>query len=420
MSIFNCLAPCCEPPPPPECCLTLDELSTLFPSGLTINFGTGPINISNSAWTTFSPCCLSTSIAVPSTPPQENCSSIWSYSASEQFRIRRMVREFLSISASGTEPTPCAETCPEPDLVEDFRNDVLIQEQGEYVFATQLRLTSIDIVLGKTFQTCSYGTPVCVYTIAITFNYNYFIAAQRATRYYMQDVGTDILKRCGDDSYTQETLSDADFPLCNYVTLPEVPTGSWSVTRTKVLTTLTSPQVFSQDDPSPEWCDLPGACGAYTTDQQLELCIESADTRPVYAQRTKASYSSEIGCYFEYNFTDTENPEESRCYTVYADSNRLYTLETLEPPTPPGIPLDMALTIASPKSLVQCEWLCSADPLALAQDCRSDPFGVILPFGAKYLPIGDLIDLLSFSYTSTQATLPVCHTYESPNWTLTF
>lgn len=331
-----------------------------------------------------------------------------------------MVREFETVSASGTTPTPCATPCPEPDLLEDFRNDVLIQKRGEAAFGTKIELAGVTIVIGKAFRNCGYGDPICVYTIAITFEYFIYMNTTISTRYYMKVTGTDILERCSDDSYVDEILQDAQFPVCNYASDPSTLMGTWTVTRAKVLTNLTSPLVFNPNDPTPEWCDLPGACGGYPTEQTLELCIDTIDDRPVYSQRTKSTYTIDVGCYFGYNFTDTDDPENSRCYTVYADSTRTYDLETLGDPTPPGIALPQELPVLNPKALVNCEWVCQGDLEGFTYDCRTDPFGIVLPFPPKYIWVGNLIDLLSFSYTGTSASLPLCHTYNSPNWTLTF
>jgi hypothetical protein len=427
MSAFNCLAPCCVPPPPPECCLTLEEISSLFPSGMTLNFGSTTINIPNSAWQSFSSCCATAtigpfgSIPLPSpAPSQEQCTSLWSYNSSEEFRVKYMVREYPTVTVSGTEATPCSYPCPQPDLLEDYRFDVLIQKKGEIVFRTNVVLNNISVTIGKTFQTCSYGTPVCVYTLAVTFNYDYYISTPSQEYYYNQIIGTDILSRCGDASFTQDTTTGVDeFPVCNY--LPDslgVPAGSWSITRTKVLPTLTSPQVFDPDDPTPEWCDLPGACGAYPTDQTLELCIEEVAPRPIYVQRGESSYEITLECYFGYNFIDTDTPLDSRCYAVYTASTRSYTLELFVIPTPPDYVLPLELSITNPKALDSCNWVCQDDAGSVVVVCGGTSVGTVFP--PTYQNVGYLVDLISFSYVGSSASLPVCHTYNSPNWTLTW
>jgi hypothetical protein len=259
--------------------------------------------------------------------------------------------------------------------------------------------------------------------MAVTFNYDYYISVPSQEWYYMKVTGTDILTRCGDASAVQEIESGEDeFPVCNYLPeTPGVPAGSWSITRTKVLPTLTSPQVFDPDDPTPEWCDLPGACGALPSEQELELCIEEIDPRPIYVQHEESSYTVDVGCNFEYIFIDTEIPAESACYTVVTDAFRTYTLELLEDPDPPDIALELALFFSNPKVLDNCEWTCQDDPNARGQDCREFGGGaVVLPSAQRYTPIGYLVDLISFSYVGSSATLPVCHNYNSPNWTLTW
>ena len=434
MSNFNCLAPCCVPPPPPECCLTLAELAELFPNGLTVASTGVSIAIDNSLWKLSSSCCASVNIGpfgdmpLPAPAPfQEQCTSVWNYDASEEFRIKHMVRRWETIIDFASEPRPCTPTCPEPDLLEDFREDWIVEEKGELGFATRVELYSINITVGKSFQTCSYGTPACVYTVSVTFSYAYAAGMPQARRYYNKVTGTDILLRCSDGGYVRETLSDTDnFPICNYASVPisGFGMGQIAITRTKVLTTLTSPITLAASDPVPDWCDLPGACGNYTSEQTLEICLEPPyPTRPVYSARTKEARVVNLGCYFAYSYVDTlpEPFDQSRCYTVYANSSRPYEVELIVLPTPPEIPLDLEVTGGNPKQLVHCEILCSGDPFGTTANCSDDPLDVVLPFINAYLTnVGYLVDLISFSYVGFDTSLPICHNYTFPNWTLTF
>lgn len=435
MSNFNCLAPCCVPPPPPECCLTLAEIEELFPDGMTVSSTGVSVFIDNSLWRLSSSCCASVNIGpfgdmpLPSPAPfQQQCTSVWNYDASEELRFRHLVRKWETVVDAAPEPRACAMTCPETDLLEDFRVDSLVQEKGELGFASKVELYSINITVGKSFQNCGYGTPACVYTISVTFSYAYAASMLQARRYYHKVTGTDILLRCSDGSYADEILSETgQFPVCNYADVPisGFGMGQIAVTRTKVLTTLTSPITLAASDPVPDWCDLPGACGNYTSEQTLEICLEPPyPTRPVYSARTKETEIFFTGCYFVYSYSDTlQVPfDQSGCFTVYASNTgtRGYVRDLLILAVPPETNLEWLVLIYNPKAMVNCLFTCQGAEKFYIADCRIPPGEIVLPFVPIYTNVGYLVDLISFNYVGFDTSLPICHNYTFPNWTLTF
>lgn len=443
MTCFNNIANCCPPPEPPEgCCISIEELETAFPDGVSLSIAGNTINFNMANWE-INGCCAYNDAFIEAAPTRQ-CTSDWSYNAQEVTKCEETAAKkkvkYMSF------PPGTVDLCAQgecPDIILASRTSNSMQEKAERVVVSELDYFSVTLVVGKFARVCDGGDPECVYVIGVSVQL--ILRAGGLTKVYrryegvLEYVDPDLVACCGNMSIppvTVQSLKDAwynlvvsgtdEFPFCNY--LPEPPGiaqvgGLIEMSRVKVVTALTSPLTFSKDDPAPQFCNYPSFCLGNNNNALEKITVTFNRTQPpVYAARsyTRGPAGGPYCC-FSRVINTFPTPDEAYDIAGPGLRNTLGTHNTV-PPSPGTFHL------VRPGSASECfnsvglgSCLCALPPgtvfSGMAGCCEFPTFPAAQP---DYLLDGYTKYVDSFSYNAVTGNDPIIHEYPVGSWTLTF
>ena len=440
MSCFNSIANCCPPEPPPEdCCITPAQIASLFPSGLTVGIAGTTVLIPNTGWEVSTQCCAVKTV-FPTIASIKNCTSDWSYTSSEKTKCESSAAKLRTnyVSVDPDEITCDMNQCPE--IILAARTSTLIQEKAERVVTSEFKILSITVSVGKFSRLCgSSGTPVCVYAVGISVYIE--VDGGGVIRKYKRAVNeleyldADLVACCNVWSMPPPTVADLkaqwykeevtgvdQFPLCN--SLPEDSVQllqTLNISRTKVMTSLTSPLTFSKDDPAPEFCDRDTFCLPPTNSGLSKVTVTFNRTLPpAYEIKTFSTALGNEKCCVSRVITDVPTPPEA--YDIYGPnlwttSGRYY----VNNPSPGKEHLTSNLPPNCYPILGLGSCMCGIpDGVGWKAGLQCCPYPTLPVIWPNYESDGEFKFTDNFSYNSVTGINPIIHEYPIGSWTLTF
>lgn len=440
MSCFNSIANCCPTTPPPvDCCIELSDLSTLFPNGASLVVGSATFVFPTENWYKEG-CCLSNTVSLLDTPAQQNCTSDWTYQASETIKCHTYYQKTKIKRVNFPEPPNFPDPCQYnecEDVLLGATTTATITERGERVVYSKVKPFSATLVVGKFPRTCEYGTTVCTYVVAIVITYAVYSAGKTqgyktydlTLDYYADDLNTacnenKTLEQRKAEFDIHQTCGVNDFPLCNYIDFnpPGWQPDLVTISRGKLLTNWSCPIVFNDTDKDLDFCDWAYFCADPTGEQGPITITFNRTLPPVY-----------VGI----NPQLIEPEWTACCHTLFIDSNhlpkRIYWVSgpNKKPgPTywtaniPPGGTVlttcdsfDNSLALSHCYGFSYCYYIPQGNEVySMGFSCCDDNVLVGIPPLVEYY--GQTFSDHSFSYNSVTDPTPIVHTYNIPAWTL--
>lgn len=444
MSCFNNLANCCTPPEPPEgCCITQEELDTLFEGGLSLSVGGTSVSFNHANWQ-INGCCASNTVNL-SISPAKQCTSDWSYLVTEVVKCEETVAK-KKTKYINVDPILGINLCPQnecPEIILAGRAVNSLTEKGERVVASELRYGQATVTIGKFLRICgSGGISECVYVIGVTMSIQLYgggiDSVYQSFTSELDFVDPDLLACCTQSSVPPVTVQDVkdswyytsqigsdQFPLCNY--LPEDAglglISSIEISRVKVLTSITGPISFTKDDPAPEFCDRPAFCLGPINQSVEKITTTFNRTRPpVYSSRSYVRGAGTELCCINRVINSFTNPDTA--YDVVGPSK--WTKKgphTLVQPPPLGTNYTVWPGNRSdcPNIIGFGSCMCLLPPNTVWEGVGNCcDFPVFPASQPDYLPDGYTRYVDSFSYVSNIGNDPIIHEYPIGSWNLTF
>lgn len=450
MSCFNALANCCPTEPPPEnCCLELSDIATLFPNGASLIVGGVTFTFPAGGWYKEGCCLYNTSTSFTGgVSPQ--CTSDWTYEATETIKCNQFFQKTKRIQI--TSPEPPAE---QPDLCQySSCEDIFlgttatasVLEKGERVVVSKAQPISATLVIGKYLRSCAYGQSVCTYVVGVVLSYAVSMKGEvhgyKTFNQTLDYIHPDILAACHPGVTDAEmkasfaynfTQGSNDFPYCNYVAIDDLtPQEIVTITRGKLLTTWNCPLTFTEEDIDLDFCNWIALCIDPKGDQGPITVTFNRTLPPVYVGINPYMVT------FDFQECCTTHVIDNRYIPPFAWSvfgpatKQTGSYWTFDPP-PPG---QQFISNCYPEPF-------GSSCIGIAA-CYNGPEiftgGCFLPWpteGTIYVgpyqccpnqtTIGSLAVIkyysqefsdYAFSYNSVTDSTPIVHTYNIPAWTL--